>query len=368
MKKILAIAPYPYLPYFSGGQKFIANFFSHLGNETNLTVAGVKTNDWSKAANYKPLPVLKSSFSRYFNMGLINVLVKEIKRERHELLIIEHPYFSWLANALKKRTGIRTAIHTHNIEYQRFRSTGRWWWPLLKYYERKAFRSADLLLFITPEDKNFAIDNWKVDENKCLDIPYGIDQAHHPTDRSQTRQAICSRYKIDPSSKIYFFNGLLGYRPNYEALKIILEKINPILIKNTRQDYKILVCGKDLPAEFNGLNDHKSQNVIYGGFTDQIGEYYKASDLFINPVLSGGGVKTKVVEAIGYGTTVISTESGAAGMIRQACGEKLVTVKDYDWNAFSEAIDTTAGKQIQTPQSYYDIYYWGNIIRQFKNL
>ena len=226
MKKILAIAPYPYLPYFSGGQKFIANFFSHLANETDLTVAGVKTNDWSKAGNYKHLPLLPSSFSRYFKTGLINTLEKEIKKERHELLIIEHPYYSWLANALKKRTGIRTAIHTHNIEYQRFRSTGRWWWPFLKYYEKKAFKAADLLLFITPEDKNFAVQHWGIDENKCLDIPYGIDQAQHPADRAQSRQIVGSRHKIDPSSKIYFFNGLLGYKPNYEALKIILEKIS----------------------------------------------------------------------------------------------------------------------------------------------
>ncbi len=38
MKKILDITPYTYLPYFSGGQKFIARFFDHLGREADLTV------------------------------------------------------------------------------------------------------------------------------------------------------------------------------------------------------------------------------------------------------------------------------------------------------------------------------------------
>jgi hypothetical protein len=42
MKKVLAIAPYSYLPYFSGGQKFIALFFEHLGKEVELTVISVE--------------------------------------------------------------------------------------------------------------------------------------------------------------------------------------------------------------------------------------------------------------------------------------------------------------------------------------
>jgi polysaccharide biosynthesis protein PslH len=58
MKKVLAIAPYPYLPYFSGGQKFIAKFFEYLGNEVDLTVISVGENDFSLVKNYKIIPLL----------------------------------------------------------------------------------------------------------------------------------------------------------------------------------------------------------------------------------------------------------------------------------------------------------------------
>ncbi|MGB3155792.1 MAG: hypothetical protein WBB06_14390, partial [Chitinophagaceae bacterium] len=70
MKKILAIAPYPYLPYFSGGQKFIAKFLEYLGNETDLTVISTNDNDWSLAKNYQSRPLLKKSFSRYIDLTL----------------------------------------------------------------------------------------------------------------------------------------------------------------------------------------------------------------------------------------------------------------------------------------------------------
>lgn len=82
MKKILAIAPYPYLPYFSGGQKFIAQFLEHLADETELTVIGVETNDPSTVSNYRLLPWLKKTFTRYMDLRLIGRISRESKDRR----------------------------------------------------------------------------------------------------------------------------------------------------------------------------------------------------------------------------------------------------------------------------------------------
>src|SRR5690242_1910888 len=131
MKKVLAIAPYSYLPYFSGGQKFIAKFFDYLGREVDLTVISVAKNDDSLATTYKIVPLLKGSFSRYYDRSLFNKITALIQKEKYDVIIWEHPYYAWLAKKIKNRTGIRTIIHTHNIEYQRFRSLGKWWWPVL---------------------------------------------------------------------------------------------------------------------------------------------------------------------------------------------------------------------------------------------
>ena len=71
MKKILAIAPYSYLPYHSGGQKFIAGFLEHLGKKTDLTVVSVQENDFTLAKSYQAFPLLKKSFSRYMDRSLL---------------------------------------------------------------------------------------------------------------------------------------------------------------------------------------------------------------------------------------------------------------------------------------------------------
>ncbi len=368
MKKVLAIAPYPYLPYFSGGQKFIAEFLHYLGKETDLTVISVPGNDVSREGNYKTIPLLKSSFSRYYDLSLVNKITALVKKEGFDTIIWEHPYYSWLAFRIRKRTGIRTFIHTHNIEYQRFRSTGRWWWPFLKWYEKRAFRKADGIFFITPEDKNFAMKEWDIPSGKCFDLPFGTEISQTPADRAGSREMVCREQHIATHEKIFLFTGLLSYKPNRDALEAILERINPVLRSTAGFRYKIIICGKGLPAVMNELKEFTRDNIIYAGFVRGIDSYYKAADVFLNPVQGGGGIKTKMVEALAYGTTVVSSESGAAGMDRQACNGKLKVIKDDNWQGFAEAVLKTANEPQQpTPGAFYQKYNWENIIRNVVN-
>jgi glycosyltransferase involved in cell wall biosynthesis len=362
MKKVLAIASYSYLPFFSGGQKFIAQFFEHLGKEIDLTVISVAENDFSLAKSYTTIPLLKKSFSRYYDRSLVSKLINLTKKEGFDTIICEHPYFAWLAFAVRKRTGVKVIIHTHNIEYQRFRSTGKWWWPVLRIYEKWCFKKADALFFITPEDKYFAISKWKIEKGKCIDLPFGIDIKDYPEDKATCREMVCSKHHISNDEKILLFNGLLNYKPNLDALLVILNEINPFLLKHNSFRYKIIICGKGLPENLTSLQDYADRNIIYAGFVEDITIYLKAADLFLNPVLSGGGIKTKMVEAIGYGTTVVSTQTGAIGIEKKVCGEKLSIVEDKDWKLFSQKIVDCKPIPVLTPAAYYAYYYWGNII------
>jgi hypothetical protein len=364
MKKLLAIAPYNYLPWFSGGQKSIAQFLEYLGRESDLTVISVAENDFSLAKNYKPLPLLKRSFNRYIDMNLVSKITTLVKKEKFDAVIWEHPYYAWLASLVKKRTGIETIIHTHNIEYQRFHTTGRWWWPILKMYEEWSFKMADHLLFVAPEDKCFAIRKWKINEKKCIEVAFGIEIKEYPGDKNECKQKIHSAHHINQQEKILFFNGLLDYKPNLDALKIILDEINPLLLAQPSFQYKIIICGKRLPKELNELKEYAGKNIIYAGYVDDIEMYFKGADLFLNPVQTGGGVKTKMVESIAFGTTVIATETAAAGIKREICGNKLIVVPDNEWKVFAKTVIQIADKNETTPPSYYEYYYWGNIVKK----
>lgn len=357
MKKVLVIAPYAYLPSVSGGQKSIALFLRHLGDRTRLTVISVAENDFTLVKNYQTIPLLKRSFARYYDTGLTRKITAIVKEQGFDTLIWEHPYFAWLAFRIRKKTGVRTIIHTHNIEYQRFQSTGRWWWPVLKWYERRALRKADGVFFVTPEDKQFAITQWKIPASRCFDLPFGIDIKTCPENRPEFRREIGRLHGMEPAERILLFTGLLSYKPNLEALRIILDKINPLLL-GMGIAYKIIICGKGLPDEMNDLKSYAEQQVIYAGFVEDIEAYYQGADIFLNPVLSGGGVKTKMVEAIAFGARVISTKSGAIGVDPSVCGDKLTILDDGDWPGFAEAITKTNTGQGPTPPAFYQRYNW----------
>ena len=196
MKKVLAIAPYSYLPYFSGGQKFIALFFEHLAREVDLTVVSVNENDFSLAKNYKTISILKTSFTRYIDFGLVAKVVSLIKREKFDTVIWEHPYYAWAAYKVKKQTGITTIIQTHNIEYQRFGTLRKWWWPILKIYEKWLFQFADFIFFITDTDKKFAIEHWNVPAHKTIDVPFGIEIDAYPKDKDDCKQLLRTEHGI----------------------------------------------------------------------------------------------------------------------------------------------------------------------------
>ena len=116
-----------------------------------------------------------------------------------------------------------------------------------------------------------------------------------------------------------------------------------------------------MPGELNELKEYKNKNIIYTGFVNDIETYFKGVDLFLNPVETGGGIKTKMVEAIGFGTTVIATQTGAIGINRSVCEEKLVVVTDSNWEDFAAATISSAKDQSITPTGYYAYYNWKNI-------
>lgn len=360
--KILTIIPYKILPAQLGGEKGIAIFNEYLAREVELTGVTTQNNNPALAKGYRLLNILSDNKSRYGNIFLVGKIKKLIRQLKITHFITEHPYYGWLAAMVSTGTGVKWVVHSHNIEYMRSKSIGRWWWKALKQYEGWVYRNADRVFFISEDDMNYAVQHLCVNRNKSLVVTYGIEFSKIPDDLKMCREKIDRLYNIGPDEKILLFNGALYHSTNYDALKIILEEINPLLLSKPDFKYKIIVCGKGLPDFFNELKDYAGENVIYAGFVDDIYLYFKSADIFLNPILSGGGVKTKAIEAIAMNCTVISTELGAMGIKAGVCGDKLHTVKEGEWTAFSELITTSAGSN--TPEAFFDHYYWGNIIKK----
>ena len=363
MAKVLSVVPYKIFPAKVGGQKGIALFNEYFAKEIQLECVTVRDNDPKYATGYKVLNILSNGANRYANLFLFFTMKKLTGSNHITHLLLEHPYFGWLGILLKKFTGIKLIIHSHNIENTRWKSLGKWWWKILWWYERTTHRSADFNFFIHDDDRKYAIREFRLDASKCTTITYGIeiDKAPSNDEKQQCKVLLRQQYHIEKSETIFLFNGALDYKPNFEAVKTILEKINPFLLASGFL-YKILICGRGLSEEMNSLKDYTAKNIIYAGFVDDITVYFKGVDVFINPVIEGGGIKTKMVEALGYNTKVISTANGSIGVKETETAGQLTIVPDNDWREFAkQMIEATNQPPKKIPDGFYKKFYWGNI-------
>lgn len=368
MIRIASLVPYKFIPAIKGGEKAIYYFLQYLSKYATISCFTVEENCLSEKENFTPVSLGSTRNKwRYVNPALLFTLKKELKKRELKHLIIEHPYYGWLGFLLKKMTGAKLIIRSHNIESNRFKTMKKWWWRVLYYYEKFTHRIADLNLFITEEDKNFAINTFHVSPEKSIVITYGIENNKTVTieEKMIVKKKVCEELALPLSTILILFNGTLDYGPNREGLDLILKNINPLLINKINQFYKIIICGLRLPEVYNDLKAYSSQNIIYKGFVDDIDLYFKAADLFVNPIVDGGGIKTKLVEALATNTPSVSFATGAFGVPASITGNHLKIIADRDFEAFANAIvETSLEKKDNIPHSFFEHFSWDRIAKK----
>mgnify|MGYP000844721715 FL=1 len=361
--RILSIVPYQVFPAVMGGQKGIALFYRYLSQLLPLTVLTTQSNKPNE--NYKVISTLSNARWRYLN-PLLFFKVRRIAEEQEIThLLFEHPYYAWLISIFRNFSSKQLIVHSHNIESERFRSIGKWWWKLLWYYEKWAYENAHFVWFKTIEDEQYAIKLYHLNPERCAVIPYGVELTELPatSELKKSKETLQRLYQILNGDTIILFNGTLSYKPNLDALLSIINEINPLLM-DRGLSYKILICGKSLPAAYNELSDYRAMNIIYCGFVEDIDLYFKGCDIFLNPLQDGGGIKTKLIEALGFGKICISSENGAIGVLPQQTQGRLHIVPDTDWQAYSDKICSLTDATMNDNNDFYEVFSWKQISKK----
>ena len=359
---VISLVSYPFLPARSGGQKGIALFYKYFSRYHKVTIVGIKNNQPELADGYELLNILPNAASRYINPFIFFKLRKLIREKNASVLILEHPYYGWLGILLKMFCRIRLVVHSHNLEGNRWKSLGKWWWRILWNYEKFTHRHADYNFFIQDADREYAIHSFGLNKDRCITVSFGTEIPEPPTNESRAAAGLTIHHQLNIPKEIplLLFNGAFRYFPNREALENLLYKINPAL-QSRGLSYILLICGLDIPET---ISKNEYPSVRFLGFVENLELYLKGCQTFLNPVRSGGGIKTKLVEALAFDLNVVSTENGAIGVDSELCNGKLIICPDDDWNSFAE--DTIRSVKLTTtmPAVFYDHFYWANITQR----
>ncbi|HTM52078.1 MAG TPA: glycosyltransferase [Bryobacteraceae bacterium] len=110
------------------------------------------------------------------------------------------------------------------------------------------------------------------------------------------------------------FLGSIRHGPNAVALEWFARKVIP-RIREARPRARVVVIGADPPPRyaFEDLGDA----VECAGFVEDIREALARYAVFVCPILSGSGVRVKLLEAFAAGIPAVSTYIGAEGLARK---------------------------------------------------
>lgn len=205
--------------------------------------------------------------------------------------------------------GTPVTSDTHEVKYDLLRRTARntrnLFWKTLNYLsyrfgereELELCRRFDLLIATTERDRQlFAKD--LADQNIAV-----IQNGAGPS--------FFESLGIEPEPFTLVFTGLLTHLPNIQGIRWFLDEVFPqILAQEPRT--KVYVVGKSPPRE---LQARASAQVIVTGFVDDVRPYMAKGQVFIIPLLAGGGIRGKALEAMAMRRPIVTTTIGVEGIL-----------------------------------------------------
>lgn len=107
------------------------------------------------------------------------------------------------------------------------------------------------------------------------------------------------------------FIGHLNYAPNIEAARRLATQILPRL-QATLGGAKLIVAGRSPNRALNDLAALPDVELIAN--PDDLSELYRRAHLTIVPLMTGGGTRLKILEAMAWGLPVVATRLAAEGL------------------------------------------------------
>ena len=126
-----------------------------------------------------------------------------------------------------------------------------------------------------------------------------------------------------PRDPQILFVGFLPHTPNSDALRDFLRSQWP-RVRSKEPRARMVVVGEGASNALRGMMH--DQGVDYRGYVADLREVYRQSRVYIAPVTSGGGIRTKIVEAMAAGVPVVCNSFAPAGLALEP--DRHVIVRD----------------------------------------
>lgn len=245
------------------------------------------------------------NISRFEDKGFSAALATLLKDEKFDIILFESIYTSPYLEEVQEQTEAKCFCRVHNIEYliwQRLaehesnflkRKYLQLLTERLQQYEIQKLKEFDLLLPISKQEESFFIEQ-KINASYCL--PFG-------TSVSEPLEAI-------PEPNTLYHIGSMDWAPNLEAVEWFLNEVW-IRLQKEMPTTKLFLAGKKMPKPIYAFQNE--QTIVLGEIVDSAA-FHASKEILIVPLLSGAGIRIKILEAMALGKCIIATTVAVEGI------------------------------------------------------
>lgn len=268
------------------------------------------------------------NISRFFSPDFNIRLTELLQEETYDVVHLESLFMTPYIQTIRQYSNAKVVLRSHNLEHliweRLANSTGnkakriylKHLAARLKTYEQKTINEVEGIATISHEDTERFFSLTK--EIPILTIPFGIDIQDYNFSEN------------DRAKKNRFFHiGALNWEPNKEAVNWFLDEIWPSV---NDLDLELHLAGRHIPAY---MKDQEDEKFRVHGEVESATCFMADNDVMVVPLLSGSGVRVKIIEAMAMGKAVITTSIGAEGI--DCINEEHILIADTA-EAFAEKI------------------------------
>lgn len=246
-----------------------------------------------------------------FDSAAFHQKLKEIlQSQSFDIIQFEGLFLSPYLETARKYSKAKMILRAHNVEWLIWKRLAdasahpikkkylSFLASRLRQYEKNMVNKFDAIVALTPEDK-------KLLHDEGCTIPVEIAPVGLNTQRFDDVKP------LDQAQHISVFHlGSMDWLPNIEAVNWFLKKMWPIIIAKT-DCIQLHLAGKNMAEEYFRI---QMKNVFVEGEIKDAKKFMSDKTIMIVPLLSGGGMRVKIVEGLAAGKVIVSTSIGAEGI------------------------------------------------------
>ena len=251
-----------------------------------------------------PFPVLN------YTTPKMSKLASEVVRQKnhYDLIQIED---IMMCNNLVDTSGEKIVLDMHNVQSElmrRYALTERNFFrkkyaqvtaEKLVRYEKRLGSTFKMIFVCSEEDRQIVLRN---SPTIPVDIiPNGVNSDFFSSG-SQSQEL----------DRIVFI-GDLGYHANRVGVRFLVEDIFP-RVRQRCPSVQLVIVGKNPSLQISAYAD---DSVIVTGMVVDVRPFLESAKVVVVPLLSGGGTRLKILEAMAMGKAVVSTSIGCEGIPAQ---------------------------------------------------